>query len=366
MLLAIEEAKKGLGNTFPNPIVGCVIVQDKKIIGRGHHPKAGANHAERMALKNLLSKPSKELENATLYVTLTPCCHHGKTPPCTDIIVESNIKKVVIGDEDPNPLVRNKAIQILKSAGIEVIENVLKKECLGLNRPFHKNILTNETYISLKWAQTVDGLIADQNGKSKWITGPKAREMVHLQRLSSDGILVGRKTILTDNPKLDCRSGNGEQIRKNKVIVLSNTLLPPGEYAFIQANGIFNCYFLVTDEVEKKLKNYWLDKGAKFIDFTHESFPLGNKENLPKILFRFGFHHVFAEGGSGVYSFLLEEKSFDRIWCYLAPKLLGTGFSHRHVLNNLKITDLPKCIDLKINEVNLLKEDVLLEFLNIT
>ena len=188
MKLAIELAKRGLGHTNPNPIVGAVVVKENQIIGKGYHEKYGSNHAERNALLNL-----KNADGADIYVTLEPCSHFGKTPPCTDIIIEKKIKRVIIGAKDPNPLVAGKGIEKLKQAGIEVVCGVLEKECLELNEIFFHYIRTGKPFVAMKYAMTLDGKIACYTGDSKWITEEEARKHVHYLRKKYSAILVRNK-----------------------------------------------------------------------------------------------------------------------------------------------------------------------------
>ncbi len=188
MKLAIELAKKGIGHTNPNPIVGAVVVKDNKIISQGYHEKYGSYHAERNALLNL-----ENAEGADLYVTLEPCSHFGKTPPCTDIIIEKKIKRVIIGAKDPNPLVAGKGIEKLKQAGIEIIYGVLEKECLALNEIFFHYIKTGKPFAAIKYAMTLDGKIACYTGDSKWITEENTRNHVQNLRKEYSSILVRNK-----------------------------------------------------------------------------------------------------------------------------------------------------------------------------
>jgi len=188
MKLAIELAKKGLGYTNPNPIVGSIVVKDNKIIGQGYHERYGSYHAERNALLNL-----ENAEGADLYVTLEPCSHFGKTPPCTDIIIEKKIKRVIIGAKDPNVLVSGKGIEKLKQAGIEVICGVLEKECLDLNEIFFHYIKTGIPFVAMKYAMTLDGKIACYTGDSKWITEENTRKHVQYLRKKYSSILVRNK-----------------------------------------------------------------------------------------------------------------------------------------------------------------------------
>jgi diaminohydroxyphosphoribosylaminopyrimidine deaminase/5-amino-6-(5-phosphoribosylamino)uracil reductase len=201
MRKALELAQKGCGWVNPNPMVGAVIVKNHTIIGMGYHKRYGTLHAERQALQNCTDSPN----GATLYVTLEPCCHFGKTPPCTDAIIESGIRRVVIGSFDTNPLVAGKGIEILRKHGIEVEEGVLTEECNKLNEVFFHFIQNKTPYVVMKYAMTMDGKIATYSGKSKWITGKIARERVHKDRHRYSGIMAGVGTIITDNPLLTCR-----------------------------------------------------------------------------------------------------------------------------------------------------------------
>ena len=205
MKIAIEEAKKGMGYTSPNPMVGAVVVKDGKIISKDYHHKCGEFHAERNALLKC-----DDASGADLYVTLEPCCHQGKTPPCTDIIIEKGIKRVFMGSSDPNPLVAGKGKEILEKNGIEVISGVMKEECDSLNEVFFHYITTKTPYVVMKYAMTADGKIATVTGASKWITGEEARNSVHYDRHRYSGIMAGIGTVLADDPMLNCRIPGGK------------------------------------------------------------------------------------------------------------------------------------------------------------
>ena len=217
MQIAIEEAKKGSGFTSPNPLVGAVLVKDGKIVGKDYHHKYGEFHAERNAILNC----KEDLAGASLYVTLEPCCHYGKTPPCTQIIIERGIEKVYIGSYDPNPKVNGGGIKQLKDAGIEVVTEVLKEECDALNPVFFHYIEKKEPYVVLKYAMTADGKIATRTGASKWITGEAARKRVQYSRKIYSGIMVGIGTVLADDPMLTCRLENA----KNPVRIICDSSL---------------------------------------------------------------------------------------------------------------------------------------------
>ena len=222
MLRAIQLAKKGEGWTNPNPMVGAVIVKDGKIIGEGYHKKYGELHAERNAIASL----TEPAEGAVIYVTLEPCCHHGKTPPCTEAIIEQKIRKVVIGSRDPNPKVAGKGVQMLREAGVTVVEDFMREECDQLNPVFFHYITTKTPYVVMKYAMTLDGKIATKTGASKWITGESARKEVQHMRHQYMGIMAGIGTVLADDPMLNVRvEGWKSPVR---IVCDSKLRIPPG------------------------------------------------------------------------------------------------------------------------------------------
>lgn len=217
MKIALQLAKKGCGFTSPNPMVGAVIVKEGRIIGQGWHEKYGEAHAERNALAACTENP----KGATMYVTLEPCCHYGKQPPCINAIMEAGIERVVIGSGDPNPLVSGKGIQILKKQGILVTEHILQEDCERLNEVFFHYIQTKRPFVVMKYAMTMDGKISTKTGASKWVTGETARRHVAQQRHRYAAIMAGIGTILTDDPQLTCRIEGG----KNPIRIICDTTL---------------------------------------------------------------------------------------------------------------------------------------------
>lgn len=204
MQRALELAMRGAGWVNPNPLVGAVVVRDGRIIGEGWHPAFGELHAERQALADCRQR-GEATEGATIYVTLEPCCHTGKTPPCTEALIEAGIARVVMGAPDPNPKVDGGGVAQLQAAGIEVVQGVLVEECQEINRAFFHYIETGKPYVILKYAMTLDGKIATRSGKSKWITGEEARKRVHADRQRYAAIMVGVNTVIKDDPLLTCR-----------------------------------------------------------------------------------------------------------------------------------------------------------------
>lgn len=220
MQRCLELALLGMGNVSPNPMVGCVIVSGNKIIGEGYHEKYGQAHAEVNAVNQVLRCYGEQagalLSEATAYVSLEPCAHFGKTPPCADLLIRHKVKKVVIGNRDPFPDVNGKGIERLKNAGIEVIFGILEEECAKINRRFFTRIRLQRPYVILKWARTADGYFAPKNGKQQWISGTAAKVLVHKWRTEEDAILIGSQTAITDNPRLNSREWPG----KNPIRIL--------------------------------------------------------------------------------------------------------------------------------------------------
>jgi diaminohydroxyphosphoribosylaminopyrimidine deaminase/5-amino-6-(5-phosphoribosylamino)uracil reductase len=231
MQRAIELAQLGLGSVSPNPLVGCVIVLDDKIIGEGYHQKYGEAHAEVNAISSV--KDHSLLKEATAYVTLEPCAHFGKTPPCADLLIEKRLSRVVIGARDPFNQVDGRGIEKLQRAGIEVTIGALEYECRRMNQRFFTFIEKKRPYVILKWAQTEDGFIARKNFDSKWISNQYSRQLVHKWRSEEDAILVGKNTALYDNPELTVRDWKGKN--PVRVVIDNNLELPNGLKLFDQS-----------------------------------------------------------------------------------------------------------------------------------
>ena len=344
MARAIELAKKGTGKVNPNPLVGAVIVKDGKITGEGYHEKYGELHAERNALKNCTDS-----EGATMYVTLTPCCHTGKTPPCTDAVIESGIKKVVIGSRDPNPLVGEKSIRILEDAGIEVVKDFMKKECDALNPVFFKYIRTSEPYVVMKFAETLDGKIATSASESKWITGEKAREYVHETRSKYTGIMVGINTVLKDNPLLNCRVSGG----RNPVRIVCDTNLKTPLTSQLVATADMYPLVIATAVTDAERIREYEKRNCKVLHIDKGEDGHINLKQLMTKLGEMEIDSILIEGGSALHGSALEAGIVDKVEAYIAPKIFGgkdapspvagKGVLHPSealMLENVKITPL--------------------------
>jgi diaminohydroxyphosphoribosylaminopyrimidine deaminase/5-amino-6-(5-phosphoribosylamino)uracil reductase len=332
----LELAKQAIGQTYPNPLVGCVIVSNGKIISKGFHKKAGEHHAEKDAIYSLLGNGEEIPEGSDLYVNLEPCCHHGRTAPCTDLIIEKKFKNVYVGMLDPNPLVAGKGIKQLEDAGIKTQVGILEAECQLINRSFVKNITKKETYFSLKAAITLDGLMADRNNKSKWITGPESRQKVHQLRSQHDGILVGIKTIRADNPSLNTRTKENQ--KQQKIIIVDKELEFDLNSKVVSINGVENISVLTTSTASKEKKSKLEEQGIRVI--TH---PVENNyfdKLLGKTLFGHGYCNLLVEAGPSLISSLINNQMADELHLFTAPIFLGTKNSHQHISKNLDLSSL--------------------------
>ena len=322
MQRAIELAGKGEGHVNPNPLVGAVIVLDDKIIGEGYHTKFGDLHAEREAIKNA-EENGYSCVGAEMYVTLEPCCHTGKQPPCTEAIIEAGIKRVYVGSEDPNPVVSGNGIWSLRENGIEVITNSLKDECDKLNPVFFHYIKTNRPYIVYKYAMTMDGKTATDSGKSKWISNETSRAYVQKMRNRYMAIMVGIGTVLKDDPSLMCHMDGG----RNPIrIICDSDLRIPIDSAIVQTAKDIKTYIVSRAEDEKKnrhkireLKEYGI--GTLLIPNAENG-----KINLNKLMNQLGKMHIdsiLLEGGGELAWSLISGGFIDEIKCFIAPKIFG-------------------------------------------
>lgn len=314
MTQALLLAQKALGHVASDPLVGAVIVKDGKVIGEGYHHRFGSDHAERDALKNCTSSP----KGATLYVTLEPCCHYGKNPPCTEAIIESGIKKVVVGTLDKNPLVAGHGVEVLRKHGIEVEIGVLEEECKKLIRFFTKFITTDLPFVIMKYAMTFDGKIATHTGDSRWISNEISRREVHELRAQVDAIMVGINTVLEDDPLLTCRIREGvDPIR----IICDTHLKTPLTAKVVLTAKKVPTYIATSMNDEQKLKAY-RDKGCHVLNVSKKEGRLDLNELLEK-LGQKKITSLLLEGGSMLNWGALDAKIVDEVHTYIAPKLLG-------------------------------------------
>lgn len=351
MSLAIELAKKGYGYTAPNPVVGAVIVKDGCIIGQGYHEKYGEPHAERNALASCTQSP----EGATIYVTLEPCCHHGKQPPCTDAILEAGISRVVTGSGDPNPLVGGKGIQILKDHGIQVSEHVLKEECDGLNQAFFHYIQTGRPYVTMKYAMAMDGKIAAYTGASKWVTGEEARHHVHEQRKKNTAIMVGIGTVLADDPMLNCRIEGG----RNPIRIVCDTHLKTPVTSNIVKTAKDIPTIIACCVADKELQRPYKEAGCKIL-LTEKKMSHIDLEHLMKQLGKEKIDSILLEGGGTLNWAALEAGIVQKVQAYIAPKLFG-GTTAKTPVEGRGVEEPDQAFLIKHKKVSFLGDDLLIE-----
>ncbi|OCL27926.1 bifunctional diaminohydroxyphosphoribosylaminopyrimidine deaminase/5-amino-6-(5-phosphoribosylamino)uracil reductase [Orenia metallireducens] len=350
MQLALNLARQAEGRTSPNPIVGAVIVKDGKIIGEGYHHYAGGAHAEVHALK----EAGEDAKGATVYVTLEPCSHYGKTPPCANTLIKAGVKRVVIAMEDPNPKVAGSGIELLNQAGIETELGVLEDEAKKVNEVFLKYINTKKPFVILKNAMTLDGKVATKTGDSKWISGEESRHLVHQLRDKVDGILVGIGTVLADNPRLTTRLPEGGQDPTR--IVLDSRLRIPLNADIINQESDAKTIIATLKISDEDKKRKLIAKGIEIIEAGE-----GNNIDLKLLLDLLAEREItslLVEGGSQVSSSFLEEGLVDKLYYFIAPKIIGgkEAFSVVGGEGVKKVSDGIKIVD---KEVKLVGEDIL-------
>lgn len=350
---AIELAKRARGFTSPNPMVGAVIVKDGRVIGEGYHERCGELHAERNALASL----TESAEGATIYVTLEPCCHYGKTPPCTEAIIEHKLAKVVIGSRDPNPLVSGKGAAILRKAGIEVVEDFMREECDAINPIFFHYITTKRPYVAMKYAMTMDGKIATRTGASKWITGEAARNHVQTLRHAYKGIMVGIGTVLADNPMLNCRMQGGiDPVR----IVCDTHLRIPMNCQIVQTADTIET-ILATSTNEKGKIEQLIKKGVQILQIPEKDGCI-DLNLLMQTLGEKGIDSILLEGGGRLNDSFLREKLIQKAYVYLAPKIFG-GEDAKTPVEGIGISLPEQSANFKLQQIQQIEEDILLEYI---
>lgn len=354
MKIALQEARKAKGYTHPNPAVGAVIVKNGKIIGKGYHKKAGMPHAEREAIKDAKSK-GFDIAGSTMYVTLEPCCHYGRTPPCTEAIIDSRIKRVVVATLDPNPQVAGKGVEILRKQGIQVETGILEKEARKLNEDFFVYIKEKRPFVHLKIAQTLDGKIATKTGSSKWITGEKARKFAHRLRKEATAVLVGVGTALADNPQLTVR--NYPSKKQPLRVLIDKYLQTPPDYKIFD-NNAKTVVFVAEDIPEEQLKPFESKENIQIIKLPLKEGRFDINDILRK-LYELEVMHLLVEGGKSIVTEFITSGVYDKISLFIAPKLIGEdGIS---AIGKLGIEDIQEALKLKVEGIKRLPPDIYFE-----
>lgn len=340
MKICLQLAKRGLGRTCPNPLVGCVVLNSKgDIVSVGYHKKYGELHAERNALNKL-----EDAKDCTLVVNLEPCVHQGKTPPCTDIIIKKGIKRVVYGMEDPNPLVSGKGLEKLREAGIEVFGPVLEKECEILNEVFIKNQTEQKTFVAIKTAATLDGKIATRSGDSKWITSEKSRKYSKKLRKIYDAILTSSSTVIADDPEM----------KHNKKVII-DTELKTDLNSKIYAKG----EIIIFCDENHCPKQKSLDNGRILYVPAKVLHGKIDVEFVLDKLFELGIMSVFAEAGGNLLGSILPYA--DKIYQFIAPKILADN-SAKSCFDGVKKDLISQCLEFNIENIKKIDSDILVTY----
>ncbi len=360
MRMAIRLAEKAQGRTSPNPVVGAVIVKNNRIVGRGYHKKAGLPHAEVNALK----QAGKTAKGATLYVSLEPCDHFGRTAPCTDAIIKSGIKKVIIGMKDPNPLNNGKGIKKLKDQGIKVVISGIQKEAESINRPYLKFITKRLPFITVKVAQSLDGKIATKTGDSKWISSEDSRRYVHWLRSRADAVMVGANTVIRDDPLLLSKLSKDRQ--PARIIINGNSRIPAKSKIFFtsakspvmlassilgsnEARGFHSSERNPAPRIPR-LKAGGVGRRDKRVDLI----------KLLEILAKNGIMHILVEGGGELISSLIGRDLVDRMIIFIAPKVIGG----RRAITSVEgsgVARVKDAFNFKIKNIRRFKKDIMIE-----
>ena len=351
MTMALELAERGAGWTSPNPMVGAVLVKDGAVIGRGWHRRCGGLHAEREALADCTCSPA----GATLYVTLEPCCHQGRQPPCTDAILEAGIARVVVGSGDPNPLVAGRGLDILRAHGVRVDAGVLQGACDALNRVFFHYIQTRRPYVVLKYAMTLDGKTATRTGASRWITGEEARRRVHRDRHRCSAILVGIGTALADDPMLTCRLEGG---RNPLRVICDSALRLPLDSSLVKTAREVPTV-VAAAQADPARRAALEAAGCRVWELPG---PDGRVE-LPALLNRLGKEEIdslLVEGGAAMAGAFLDAGLVQKVQAYIAPKLFG-GADAPSPVGGLGVPLPDGALQLSGLTVTRLGDDILLE-----
>ncbi len=351
MKRCIKLAKKAAGNTSPNPMVGAVIL-DKNLnfVSEGYHKKCGEAHAEVNAI-NAAKEKGLDITGGTIIISLEPCSHYGKTPPCADLIIKSGLKTVVVGVLDPNPKVAGNGIKKCKDAGLNVITNVLPKECEKLNEIFFKNQTQKLPFITIKTATTLDGKIATKTGSSKWITGEKARAKVQELRHKYDAILTSSSTIIADNPSLNCRTKNG----KNPIRVILDTNLKTNPKSKVYNNDGTKVFIATILKDNKKYPN-----NVEILTVNEKKGKIDLKKLIEQ-LYKLGICSILVEAGGILNGAFFKEKLVDKLIHFTAPKIIG-DIDAKPFIQGFNIDQINESLNLKLISTKQLGNDLMCEY----
>jgi diaminohydroxyphosphoribosylaminopyrimidine deaminase/5-amino-6-(5-phosphoribosylamino)uracil reductase len=354
MRAALALARRGLGNTWPNPSVGCVVVKDGRVVGRAVTMPGGRPHAETLAL----DRAGPAARGATVYVTLEPCCHWGRTPPCTDALIEAGVTRVVIATRDPDPRVDGAGIARLRAAGIEVTEGVLEPEARALVAGFALRLWQGRPLVTLKLASTLDGRIATRSGESRWITGEAARRRAHALRGQHDAIMVGAGTVAADDPELTCRLPD---FRPNPAIriVADSHLRSPLTAKLVATAAETPTWMLIREDADPARRHAFADAGVMLIEVARAPVGIDLRQALGHLASA-GLTRVLVEGGARLAASLLRERLVDRLAWFHAPAALGAdGWPAVEAFGVARLEGMPRFRPLSSTQLG---DDMLSEF----
>jgi len=352
MRKALALARRGLGKTSPNPMVGALFVRDGTIIGQGYHRRYGGSHAE----VNAIEDAKTEINGATLYVTLEPCCHHGKkTPPCLNELLKYKLGRVVIGTADPNPQVNGRSIEAFKKRGIETTVGVLGEECQRLNEVYFKHIQTGMPFVTLKFAQTLDGRIASAGGDSRWISSEPSLKLAHKLRSHHDAVLVGAGTVLADDPRLTVRLVRGRS--PLRVVVDSGLRIPP-KSKVLQEQETAPTLIAATSCADRGKLSSLKQKGIEVLNVSEGGEGEVDLKDLLSKLGERNISSILVEGGAAIITSFIRRKLADRLVVIVAPKLMGAGTD---AVGDLGIPDVSRALKLSLVKTYRSGEDLVID-----
>jgi diaminohydroxyphosphoribosylaminopyrimidine deaminase/5-amino-6-(5-phosphoribosylamino)uracil reductase len=351
MKIALRLARKGLGKTSPNPMVGAVIVKDDRIIGRGYHHYFGGKHAE----INAVEDAKGNITGATMYVTLEPCFHYGKTPPCVDAVIDSKPDRVVIGMQDPDPRVSGRSIEKLKQNGIETVVGVLEGQCRLLNESYIKHRSTGIPFITMKFAQTLDGRIAAADGSSRWVASPESLKLAHKLRARHDVIIAGVNNVIIDNPELTLRLVRGKSPTR---VILDSKLRIPLDAKVLLDQEKARTIIATTPAADDDKMATLRDRGIEVMTVATD---LQGGVDIARLMAMLGARDiasVLVEGGSRVFTSFLRKGLVDRLVAIIAPKILGTGLG---TIGDLNLQNINQALKLTFEKTYRMGDDIVVE-----
>jgi diaminohydroxyphosphoribosylaminopyrimidine deaminase/5-amino-6-(5-phosphoribosylamino)uracil reductase len=356
MRMALGLARKGRGKTSPNPMVGAVVVRGKAVVGKGYHHRAGAPHAEVLALR----QAGEKARGATLYLNLEPCDHFGKTPPCTRTILQAGIRRVVVGMKDPNPRVSGRGFKRLRRAGVQVEVGLLEGECRELNAPFCKCITTRKPFVTLKAAVSLDGKVATRSGDSRWISSEESRAYVHRLRSAADGVMVGIGTVLQDDPLLNVRLAGNRVIRHPLRVIVDSRLRLPLRSRIAQTASFYRTLVATTQAAPSSRVHRLNSANLEILVVKSGKSGKVCLGALMAELGRRGILSILLEGGPTLNAGALEERVVDRVLLFVAPKIIG-GKEAPGMIGGKGVSRAKEALGMEVLRVRRIGTDVMIE-----